>query len=69
MAQYKMIEVSESGLSVIFLGASTLPLQKAEMAINKMAAQGWTMAFQVMEKKRFMLFWMVDRLIITFSKA
>lgn len=69
MAQYKVVEVAESGLSVIFLGASSLPLEKVQMELNKMAAQGWSLAFQVMEKKRFMLFWNIDRIILTFHKA
>jgi Domain of unknown function (DUF4177) len=68
MAKYKVIEVAESGVSVIFLGASSLPLQKVEMELNKMSAQGWSLAFQVMEKKRFLLFWNIDRMVLTFQK-
>lgn len=69
MAQYKVIEVAESGLSVIFLGASSLPLQKVEMELNRMSSQGWSLAFQVMEKKRFLLFWNIDRMVLTFQKG
>lgn len=68
MAKYKVVEVAESGVSVIFLGASSLPLQKVEMELNKMSAQGWSLAFQVMEKKRFLLFWNIDRMVLTFQK-
>ncbi len=68
MAKYKVIEVAESGVSVIFLGASSLPLQKVEMELNRMSAQGWSLAFQVMEKKRFLLFWNIDRMVLTFQK-
>lgn len=68
MAKYKVTEIAESGLSVVFLGASSLPLQRVELEINKEAADGWVMDFQVIEKKRFLLFWSVDRLILTFRK-
>lgn len=65
---YKVSEVSESGISVIFLGASSVPIQKVEMELNRMESQGWKLAFQVVEKKRFMLFWSVDRVILTFHR-
>lgn len=68
MAKYKVVEVAESGLSVVFLGSSSIPLQKVEMELNRAGAEGWTLVFQVVEKKRFLLFWSVDRLILTFSK-
>lgn len=68
MPQYKVTEVAESGLSVIFLGSSSIPLQRMEMEINNQAAQGWVLDFQVMEKKRFLLFWSIDRVILTFRK-
>lgn len=65
---YKVIEVAESGVSVIFLGSSSVPLQKVEMELNRMESQGWKLAFQVVEKKRFLLFWSVDRIILTFHR-
>jgi hypothetical protein len=65
---YKVVEVSESGISVIFLGASSVPLQKVEMELNRMESQGWKLAFQVLEKKRFLLFWSVDRILMTFHR-
>lgn len=68
MAKYKVVEVAESGMSVIFLGASSLPLQKVELELNRMSSQGWSLAFQVMEKKRFLLFWNIDRMVLTFQK-
>jgi len=66
--QFKVVSVSESGIGVIFLGASTLPLQKVELELNRAAAEGWTMVFQVLEKKRYLLFWQVDCLVITFGR-
>ena len=68
MAKYKVVEVAESGISVIFLGSSSVPLQMLEMELNKQAAEGWALDFQVVEKKRFLLFWSVDRVILTFRK-
>jgi len=66
--QYKVIAVSESGLSVMFLGAATLPLQKIEMELNAAAAQGWQVVFQILEQKRHLLFWKVDCLVITLGR-
>lgn len=68
MAKYKVVEVAESGISVIFLGSSSIPLPRVELELNKQAAEGWALDFQVLEKKRFLLFWSVDRLILTFRK-
>jgi hypothetical protein len=68
MSSYKVIDVSESGISVIFLGSASVPIQRVEMEINKLAAQGWKLVFQVVEAKRFLLFWKVDRMIMTFHR-
>ena len=65
---YRVVEIREGGISVIFLGSNSLPLEKLETELNDMAAQGWRLVFQVIEKKRFLLFWNVDRLVLTFAK-
>ena len=64
-SEYKIIHVVEGGLGTIFLGASGLPLKKMEAALNQAAAQGWTVVFQVLENKRFWLFWRREAVIIT----
>ena len=68
MSQYKIIHIVEGGLGTIFLGAGGIPIQKMEAEINKHAAKGWEVVFQIVEKRRFLLFWKRDAVIITLGK-
>jgi len=68
-SEYKMIEVSEGGVGILLFGASGLPLKKIERILNKEAARGWQLVFQVIQRKRFILFWVRESLIITFGKV
>lgn len=66
--EYKILHVTEGGLGTIFLGASGLPLKKLESILNKEAADGWQLVFQLVEQKRFMLFWKREAVIITLGR-
>jgi len=66
--EYKVIEVSEGALGTIFLGASGMPIKQMEIQLNKEAADGWQLAFQVIEKKRFWLFWSRETVIMTLGR-
>ncbi|MBF0272468.1 MAG: DUF4177 domain-containing protein [Magnetococcales bacterium] len=66
--EYKVLHVVEGGCGTIFLGASGLPLQKMEAELNRLAAEGWQLVFQVIEKKRFALFWTREAVIITMGR-
>ncbi|MFC1537071.1 DUF4177 domain-containing protein [Pseudomonadota bacterium] len=66
--EYKIIEVSEGALGTIFLGASGMPIKQMEIQLNKEAADGWQLAFQVIEKKRFWLFWSRETVIMTLGR-
>lgn len=66
--EYKVITVSEGALGTIFLGASGMPIEKMEIALNKEATDGWQVVFQVIEKKRFWLFWSRETVIITLGR-
>ena len=66
--EYKVIHVVEGGLGTIFLGASGIPVKKMENVLNREAADGWTMVFQIVEKKRFLLFWKREAVIITLAR-
>jgi hypothetical protein len=66
--EYKVIHIVEGGLGTIFLGASGIPLKKFENTLNQEAASGWQVVFQVLEKKRFLLFWSRDAVIITLGR-
>lgn len=66
--EYKVIHVVEGGCGTIFLGASGMPLQKMEAELNRLAAEGWQVVFQVIEKKRFAIFWAREAVIITLGR-
>jgi len=66
--EYKIIHVMEGGLGTIFLGASGMPIKKMEITLNKEVADGWQVVFQVIEKKRFLLFWQREAVIITLGR-
>lgn len=51
--EYKIEIVAEGGCGTVLLGASGLPVKRLEATLNKAAAEGWQLVFQVIEKKRF----------------
>lgn len=65
---YKVLHIMEGGCGTIFLGSSGVPIQKMEAALNKHASDGWEVVFQVVEQKRFLLFWKREAVIITLGK-
>jgi len=70
-AQYNeyMVEyIVEGGCGTILLGSSGLPLKKLENTLNARAADGWNVVFQVIENKRFLLFWSREAVIVTFGR-
>ncbi len=67
--EYKMMHVVEGGLGTIFLGASGLPIKKMEAVLNREAANGWQVVFQVIEQKRFWLFWKREAVLLTLGRA
>lgn len=66
--EYKIIHVAEGGCGTIFLGSSGLPLKQLEATLNEEAASGWNVVFQVLENKRFMLFWSREAVILTLGR-
>lgn len=66
--EYKVISVVEGGCGTLLLGASGLPQQKLAAVLNEEAADGWQVVFQVIEQKRFMLFWKREALIVTLGR-
>ncbi|XPV67729.1 MAG: DUF4177 domain-containing protein [Halarcobacter sp.] len=66
--EYKVIYVVEGGCGTIFLGSAGLPLKKIEAELNYHASEGWQLAFQVIESKRFWLFWQREAAIITLGR-
>ncbi|RXJ74618.1 DUF4177 domain-containing protein [Veronia nyctiphanis] len=66
--EYKVVHVVEGGCGTILLGASGIPVQKMEAELNTLAQDGWQVVFQVIEKKRFLLFWAREAVIITLGR-
>ncbi|MCP3695767.1 MAG: DUF4177 domain-containing protein, partial [Planctomycetaceae bacterium] len=52
----------------LLLGASGIPMKKMEATLNQEAAAGWQVVFQVIEQKRFMLFWKREAVVITLAR-
>ena len=67
-SEYKVIHIAEGGCGTILLGASGLPLKKIEAVLNEHAAEGWQVVFQVLENKRFWLFWSREAAIVTLGR-
>lgn len=66
--EYKVVQISEGGCGTLLLGSSGLPLKKIEAELNSFAAEGWQVVFQVLEMKRFWLFWQRESAIITLGR-
>ncbi len=66
--EFKVIHVTEGGLGTIFLGASGVPIKKMETQLNIHASEGWSLVFQIVEQKRFLLFWKRESVIITLGR-
>lgn len=66
--EYKVIHIAEGGLGAIFLGASGIPVKRMQAALNKEAADGWQVVFQIVEQKRFWLFWTREAVIVTLGR-
>ena len=63
-----MLLIAESGISTLLLGSGKLPVKKIEMVLNEEVAEGWQVVFQVIEKKRFLLFWTREALLVTLGR-
>ena len=66
--EYKVVHIVEGGCGTLLLGSSGLPLQKLEAELNKYAQDGWQVVFQVLEQKRFLLFWNREAVIVTLGR-
>ncbi len=67
--EYKVIYVTEGGCGTLLLGSSGLPLKRLEATLNKEANNGWQLVFQVIEQKRFWLFWSREAVIVTLGRS
>ena len=66
--EYKVIEVCEGGCSTLLFGSASIPTRLLQETLNKEAKQGWQVVFQVIERKRLLLFWSRESVIVTLGK-
>lgn len=66
--EYRVVYIVESGCGTLLVGSAGLPLKKMEMELNKAATEGWQVVFQVIEQKRFLLFWTREAVIVTLGR-
>lgn len=66
--EYKVELIAEGALGTIFLGAAGLPIKRLETLLNREARSGWQLVFQVVEQKRFMLFWTRETILVTLGR-
>jgi hypothetical protein len=66
--EYRIEIVAEGGCGALLPGASGLPIKKLEATLNQAAAEGWELAFQVIERKRYLLFWTRETVILTLGR-
>lgn len=66
--QYKVITVTESGCSTILLGAASLPTDIMEQKLNQEVANGWQVVFMIVERRRYLLFWTREAVVITLGR-
>ncbi|MDZ7725321.1 MAG: DUF4177 domain-containing protein [candidate division KSB1 bacterium] len=66
--EYKVITVEEGGCSTLLLGSSVIPVNKMQAQLNQLAKDGWQVVFQLVEQKRYLLFWTRESVIITLGR-
>lgn len=66
--EFKVVHIVEGGCGTVLLGSSGIPIKKMEITLNELASEGWQVVFQVIERKRFMLFWVREAVIVTLGR-
>jgi len=67
-SQYKVIQISEGGCSTLLFGSAPIAINKIEHRLNKEAKDGWQVVFQVIEKRRFLLLFTRESMVVTLGK-
>ncbi len=66
--EYKVIVVCESGCSTLLVGAAALPTDILQERLNQEAKNGWQCVFQIVERRRFLLFWTREAVVCTLAR-
>ena len=67
-SEYKVEVIEEGACGTLFLGSSRMPVKKMEVVFNKEVSDGWQIVFQVIEKRRFLLFFSKEAVVVTFGR-
>ncbi len=67
-SEYKVISIHEGGCGTVLLGSAGIPIRKMETVLNQEASEGWQVVFQLIERKRMMLFWTRESVIVTLAR-
>lgn len=67
-SEYKVEIIQDGGCSTLLFGSGNIPVDKMQKVINQNAKDGWTMVFQIVETRRFLLLWTRQAVIITFAR-
>ena len=65
--EYKVEVIEEGACGTIFLGWR-MPVKRLEAKLNEAAAEGWQVVFQVVEQRRFWLFWSKEAVVVTLGR-
>ena len=66
--EYKVEVIEEGACGTIFLGSARMPVKRLEAKLNEAAAEGWQVVFQVVEQRRFWLFWSKEAVVVTLGR-
>ena len=66
--EYDVVMLQEGALGTLVLGGSGFPLRKLRDLLNSRVADGWQVVFQVIEVRRFLLFWRREAVIVTLGR-
>lgn len=67
-SEYKVEIVTESGCSTLLFGASAFPADRLGQYLTEQARDGWQLAFMVVERRRFLLFWAREAVVVTLGR-
>ncbi len=66
---YQVRSLPEGALGTILLGRSSIKPHKLNNILNEMSAKGYRNTFQVLERKRMLIFWTRESLLLTFVRS
>lgn len=66
--EYKVEIVQEGTVGTLLFGASKVPVAKMEKILNHYGKEGWDVSFMILERRRTLLFWVKEVVVITFTR-